>query len=119
MQRLLRKLRQNGAQLIEDYLNTSESLITIFLLVDIRHEAKDSDKMMYDWIVRSGHEAVVIATKSDKISRGAVQKQLAQLRKGLGLKPGTKIIPFSAMNKSGREDILSYIDSKLYPDVEA
>jgi len=103
-----KELQEKWGKMIERYLNTAP-LSAVFLLVDIRHEAKSSDRMMYDWIIANGHKAVVIATKADKISRGAQQKAAKVLREGLGLKTGTPIIPFSSVTRSGRDDILNLI----------
>ena len=66
---------------------------------------------MYEWIVHQGYEPVIIATKLDKIKRSQVQKQLKILREGLKLVPGTKIIPFSAQTRQGREEIWELIDA--------
>ena len=105
--------QEKWAVMIEKYLRRSKSLRAVFVLVDIRHEAKASDKMMYDWVVQSGYRPVIIATKADKISKGAVPKQLKILREGLGLEKGTVIIPFSAETKNGRSEIWNEIEKCL------
>ena len=99
--------------MIEKYLRTSKQLKAVFLLVDIRHEAKAHDKSMYEWIVYNGFEPIIIATKSDKLSRGAIPKQLKILKEGLGVKPGTPVIPFSAETKAGRDEIWSIIEELI------
>jgi len=101
-------------KLIEKYLKSSKQLRRVFLLVDIRHEPKANDKEMYEWIVYNGFEPVIIATKSDKISKGAIQKQLKIIREGLGLVKNENgeypvMIPFSAETKNGRDEILKLI----------
>ena len=90
----------------------------VFLLVDIRHAPGSNDVMMYDWIVRNGYEPVIIATKLDKIKRSQVSKQLKVLREGLGLRPGSVIIPFSALTKQGRDEIWERIDALAEPRTE-
>ena len=65
---------------------------------------------MYQWILSHGYEPVIIATKLDKIKRSQVQKQMKLIREGLQVVPGTKIIPFSAETKQGREEIWELID---------
>lgn len=105
--------QERWAVMIEKYLRTSKQLKTVFVLVDIRHEAKASDKMMYDWAIASGHEPIIIATKADKISKGAVAKQLKIIREGLGLKKDTVMIPFSAMTKAGRDEIWNVIEEVI------
>ena len=49
------KVRQKWGEMIERYLNTSEALKAVFLLIDIRHEPSNNDIMMYDWIVLQSH----------------------------------------------------------------
>ena len=43
-------------------------------------------------------------------SESQVQKQIKLVRQGLQVVPGTKIIPFSAQTKQGREEIWELID---------
>ena len=93
--------------MIENYLHTSKQ----FLLIDIRHDPSANDKTMYDWMVYQGFEPIIIATKLDKIKRSQVQKNIKAIRTGLDVRPGTKIFPFSAETKQGRDEIWDYIDS--------
>ena len=87
-------------QMIERYLQKSDMLKTVFLLVDIRHEPGANDRQMYDWIVSNGYQPVIIATKADKIRRSQLQKQIRLIRSGLEAAAGTVILPFSALTKS-------------------
>lgn len=103
--------------MVENYLHRSRQLKTVFLLIDIRHDPSNNDKMMYDWIVHQGYEPVVIATKLDKIKRSQVQSQLKKIRTGLGAEEGIRFIPFSAQTKQGREEIYRIIDAILEENV--
>ena len=102
--------KEKWGKMIERYLNTSGQLRKVYLLVDIRHEPNANDKQMYDWVVESGYEPVIIATKLDKINRSQKDKHLKMLREGLKLRKGTLIIPFSAETKQGREEIYEDIE---------
>lgn len=102
-------------KMIEDYLHQSKQLKAVFLLIDIRHEPSQNDKLMYDWILHQGVEPIIIATKSDKISRGQVPKHLKMIREGLHVVKDTIIIPYSAQTKQGREEIYELLDSYLEP----
>ena len=104
------KEREAWGQMIERYLNTSEKLRAVFLLVDIRHAPSANDKQMYDWICHNGYEPVIIATKLDKLKRSQVAKSLKEIRTGLGLPKEGKILPFSAETKQGRDEIWALID---------
>lgn len=101
---------EKWGQMIERYLHTSAQLKCVFLLVDIRHEPGTNDKIMYDWIVSNGFEPVIIATKLDKIKRSQKDKQLKIIREGLNAPSTTRIIPFSAETKDGRDSIYTILD---------
>lgn len=105
------EVKAKWGKLIERYLNKSEMLKAVFLLVDIRHEPSANDKNMYDWIVYQGYDPIIIATKLDKINRSQIQKHVKMIKTGLGVKQGTKVIPFSATTKQGREEIWETICS--------
>ena len=107
------EIRAKWGRMIEKYLHTSKQLRKVFLLIDIRHVPSENDCMMYDWIVDNGYEPVIICTKLDKIKRSQVQKNLKQIREKLDLVPGTRMIPFSAQTKQGRDEIWQLIDETL------
>ena len=100
-------------KLIERYLNTSKQLKAVFLLIDIRHDPSANDKMMYDWIVTMGYQPIIIATKLDKLKRSQVQKNMKAIKEGLGLLPGSIIIPFSSETKQGRDEVWNLIESNF------
>ena len=102
--------REKWGRMIENYLKKSRQLRGVFLLVDIRHEPSANDRQMYEWIVYNGYEPVIIATKLDKIKRSQLQKQIKEVRTGLGIGPGVRVIPFSAETKQGREEIWELIE---------
>ena len=99
------KVKAQWGKLIEDYLHQSKKIRAVFLLIDIRHDPSANDKMMYDWIVSWGYHPIIIATKLDKIKRSQKDKQVKAVRQGLGLLPGTEVIPFSSVTKQGRDEI--------------
>ena len=68
---------------------------------------------MYQWILSQGYEPLIIATKLDKIKRSQVAKQLKLLKEELKLLPGTKLLPFSAQTKQGREEIWEVIEGMI------
>ena len=65
---------------------------------------------MYRLLYEKGFNPLIIATKADKISKGAKDKQIALIRKNLGADKETPILPFSALNRDGKEEIWEYID---------
>ena len=105
-----KEVKAKWGKMIEKYLHTSQVLKAVFLLIDIRHEPSGNDINMYEWILANGYEPIIIATKLDKIKRSQIQKHIKMLRVGLNVVPGTKILPFSAQTKQGKEEILAVID---------
>lgn len=112
------EIKAKWGKMIEKYLHTSKKLQAVFLLIDIRHDPSDNDKLMYEWMVEQGFAPIIIATKADKISRGAVAKHVKAIEVGLNVEPNTIIIPFSAETKQGREEIWTLIDELVLPKTQ-
>ena len=105
--------KEKWGKLIERYLHTSQQLKAVFLLIDIRHDPSANDRMMYEWIVQMGYQPIIIATKLDKLKRSQVQKNVKAIKEGLGVLPGTIIIPFSSETKQGRDEIRNLEETNL------
>ena len=112
------EIKAKWGKMIERYLHTSDKLKAVFLLIDIRHQPSDNDCLMYDWMVEQGFAPIIIATKMDKISRGAVPKHMKMIADTLKVEEDTIMIPFSSETKQGREDIWELIDSLVLPEEE-
>jgi len=84
----------------------------VALLVDIRHDPSVQDVQMYEWLKHYGYAGLIVATKSDKVSRNETQKKLAAIRRVLGASENDVIIPVSTLKKTG-VDLLSAEIEKL------
>lgn len=104
------EVKAKWGKMIERYLQTSQMLQCVFLLIDIRHEPSNNDKLMYDWIVSNGYHPIIIATKLDKLKRSQIQKHVKMLREGLNMEKEDILIPFSAETKQGREEIWALVE---------
>ena len=98
---------------IEDYLHTSEQLRCVFLLLDIRRDPDDNDRMMMDWIRNSSLPAVVAATKSDRIKRSQVKARLAAIKKSFGHED-LQLFAVSTQTRAGLEEIYRIIAREAY-----
>lgn len=96
-------------KMIETYLNSRRQLEMAVLLVDIRHAPTGDDVMMYKWITGRGLRHLVIATKTDKISRGQIHSRLQEIRKVLGLTQEDKVIAYSSETRLGKDEIWTII----------
>lgn len=109
-------VKAKWGKMIEKYLRKSANLKQVFLLVDIRHNPSENDKMMYDWIVDNGFRPVIIATKLDKLKRSQVAKHVKAVRMGLGLREDDILIPFSSETKQGLEELWETVESYVMPE---
>lgn len=108
-----KETKEKWGKMIERYLNTSKQLKEVFLLVDIRHEASANDKMMYEWVLAQGYSPTIILTKADKLKRSQLEKHKKMVVTGLNVKPGTKVIAFSAQSGLGVEEVWAYIAERI------
>ena len=109
-------VKAKWGKMIEKYLRKSANLKQVFLLVDIRHDPSENDKMMYDWIVDNGFRPVIIATKLDKLKRSQVAKHVKAVRMGLGLREDDILIPFSSETKQGLDELWETVESYVMPE---
>jgi GTP-binding protein len=107
------EIKAKWGRMIERYLKDAPMLRCVFLLIDIRHDPSDNDKLMYDWIVSNGYHPIIIATKLDKLKRSQVPKQIKAVREGLGMDKDGVIIPFSSETKQGRDEVWDFIENEI------
>ena len=106
-------VKAQWGKLIEDYLHQSKKILAVFLLIDIRHAPSENDRIMYDWILDRGYQPIIIATKLDKIKRSQIDKQKKLICDTLDVVDDTIVIPYSSLNKQGREEIYELLDNML------
>ena len=109
--RISEKVKADWGRMVERYLKKSRMLLKVFILTDMRHKPTEDDRLMYDWVVSEGFAPVIIATKSDKLNKNEKPKALKLIRDTFKLPEDALIIPFSAVDKSGLEDIYRIIFS--------
>ena len=100
------------ASLMGEYLENSESLLTVFVLLDIRITPTQLDKDMINYLIYHNIPFRLVATKSDKLSRSALNKALDEMAKELKVRKEL-ILPTSSENKQGIENLLSYMEGVL------
>lgn len=100
-----KKEKEAWAPIINTYLEKRESLLEVFLLVDMRHAPTSLDKEMYRWMLLNDFSGLIVATKSDKLSKNQQKKQLSLIAKEFDLPSTEQIIPFSSVKKDMVEDM--------------
>lgn len=104
--------RKIWKKFIDEYLLTSPNLQFVCQLIDIRHEPMASDVEMFQWLVEHHVPVLIVATKADKIGKNARQKNIAAIRRALGVKE-ISILPYSSVKNEGRSDLLDVIRETL------
>jgi len=107
-----KKEKQRWGTMMQDYFTQSEALKHVLCLVDIRHEPTADDVTMNRFLRETGIPFTVIATKADKISRGARSKNLAPICRALLVQPW-EIICFSGDDGTGRDQVLEKMNEIL------
>ena len=104
--------RKGFQKLITDYLAKRNTLVTVFLLIDSRHEPQKIDLEFMRWLGETQVPFCLVFTKIDKCSSTELSKNMARYKKRLladwqSLPP---IFTSSASSKIGRMELLGYID---------
>jgi GTP-binding protein len=81
----------------------------VIQLIDVRVGPTDDDIMMINYLIDSGIPFTVVATKTDKLSKTALQKRLEELHHEYFEGTDIEILPFSSVTKAGREELWSVI----------
>ncbi len=97
-------------EMIEKYITNRNMLKLVIQLVDIRHEPTQDDKLMFQWMKATGSQAVVVATKADKLSKNQMFKNIAVIKKSLQVEKDDIFISFSSETKVGREELWDIIE---------
>jgi GTP-binding protein len=108
-----KSVTENWGDMIEAYLKDRQGLVKVVQLVDVRHAPSAQDVQMYEWLKHYGFDGVVVATKSDKISRNEMTKNISEIRKTLGLSPEDKVIPVSSLKRTGYDKLMEELDRLL------
>ncbi len=69
-----KEIKKKWAPLIESYLEHSQHLRLILLLIDSRRELTEEDLNLIQWASFHNKSLLLICTKSDKLSAGELQK---------------------------------------------
>ena len=109
------KERAKLRHIIWDYINNSQELVMLMVLIDSRHPMQEVDLRFISELGEKGLPFGIIFTKADKMGTEALQIQLNQ-NKGRLLEDWEELPPCfvsSSVKGQGKEEILNYIGSIL------
>lgn len=102
--------KENWGKVIERYLMGREQLKKVILLVDCRHKPTEDDIIMYKWIKHYNYDAIIVATKIDKLKKAELRKNLKVIRETFELSNEEEVFTFSSLKKLGKEELLDAIE---------
>lgn len=98
---------------IEEYLFHRDKISLIIFLIDIRHSPTANDKLMYDYIIRSGKPFMIIANKADKIAPTKVLNTTSSLQKEINPLMDATMLPFSSEKKIYCEEVWKILEDYI------
>lgn len=113
--RISKSRRAEWKPLIEGYLKKSPYLKGVVQLLDIRHDPTNDDLQMLDFLAHVEVPTLIVATKSDKLSKRAAKAKVETLAETLHL-DSSQIIPFSSVTGEGRNELAESITDLLARD---
>ena len=109
------KDRARLRHIIWDYINHSEEMVMLMVLIDSRHPMQDVDLRFIAELGEKGIPFGIIFTKADKQGPEALQRQVLE-NKGRLLEDWEELPPCfvsSSVSGEGKEEILNYIGTIL------
>ena len=105
--------KQRWAELVEGYLSGQRNIKLIVQIIDIRHKPTKDDYDMLSFLYNSNAPFVIALTKKDKLKKTAYEKRIEEVLDELQDYEGIQLIPFSAVDGSGVEDIKEAIEEYI------
>lgn len=108
--------RRRWSELIEGYFDEDRDLRLVLQLWDMRHDPSKDDYQMLNYMVERGIPFIIVLTKSDKLNKSERAKRLAAFDTILADLEGVTVVPFSAVNGEGADEIRSILDQVIADD---
>ena len=108
--------QRSWSTLTEDFFVKNPSIDALKLviqLIDIRTGPTDDDIMMINFLIDNGVNFVVVATKTDKLSKTQLKNAIDDIQNEFFLGTGITILPFSSVTREGKDDLWKVISDAI------
>ena len=106
-------VQRKWQKLVEAYLSERETLRSVVLIIDCRHNPTIQDRQLLEWLEYYQRPSLIVASKIDKLKRGQVRKHLQKIKHDLSIE--SVPLGHSSVQYGKREEIWE----KLVPSIEA
>ena len=103
--------KKRWADLMEGYFTSDRNISLVVQLTDMRHPVTKDDLDMMRFMQSAGYDFIVVMTKSDKLNKTERTKRMEDIHTELAEFGDVKIIPFSASNGEGADEIRKAIEA--------
>lgn len=111
--KMSKKEQEQVGKFIEYYLQNRNQISLVIFLVDIRHVPTQNDKLMYNYIVRTGLPCIILANKADKIAITKVENEVRNIQNILNPMKDFCTLPFSSERKIYVDDVWKNLQNYL------
>ncbi|MDR1394674.1 MAG: ribosome biogenesis GTP-binding protein YihA/YsxC [Deltaproteobacteria bacterium] len=94
-------------ELAASYLEAQRPNLLALLLLDIRRDPQEEEKNLVLWLDQLGLSCQLVATKADKLSRGARGQRLSLIQRVLRL--DSRPLIFSSLTGEGRNELIDLV----------
>ncbi len=103
--------KKRWADLMEGYFTSDRNIRLVVQLTDMRHPVTKDDLDMMRFMQSAGYDFIVVMTKSDKLNKTERTKRMEAIHTELAEFGDVQIIPFSASNGEGADEIRKAIEA--------
>ena len=100
-------------KIIDNYMTNGQNIKLVVMLVDIRHKPSKDDRIMYEFLINSDLDFIIVPTKSDKIAITKVPDYVKIIKEELNVPEEIEILPISSTKKHNIQELLEKIVSYL------
>jgi GTP-binding protein len=108
--RVPRIIKSTWGEMATTYLANRASLVLSIHIVDSRHEPTKLDLQLHDWFELQAKPRLIVATKSDKLSKNELQKSMERARRTFN---EDRVVAYSARTGQGRDEVWRHIEAAL------
>ena len=110
--RVSQERRRFWGELVSGYVEQRQNLRCVVVIVDLRHELKQQDLELVNWLRFLDRHCLLVYTKADKLSRNQQERHAALLDAGFTIEREERVL-FSSHTGQGRDALLAKLEALL------